>query len=266
MNLVSHKGVLLACIVAWGLFVASRTWMYKPTMLETAASVVMYPFVCSAQLVAYPFRSVYEYCADMHASCVRYRALKEQLIASQAELIAYYATEDYHNQIRELISFEYAYDMSNAICAQVIVREISPHAHECYVDAGSNKGAAVDMVAVFKNCLIGRVDQVYPQYSKIIFITDPRSKVGVYTHKTNASGICHGMCDTQSMVVKYVSHLDVIEEGDMVISRGQGLVYPQGFALGTVRAYQQCGVEYECFVTPLIQPEEVSCCYLFAKG
>jgi rod shape-determining protein MreC len=263
---LSSRSTIVSAIVACLFFVLVRFWYYQPTFLETAASVVVYPFVRTAQAVTYPFRASYEYMRDVHASYTRYHIIKQQLINAQAELIQQYATDDYHKQIRELIEFEYGYDMSKAICAQVIARSLSAATHECFINAGLDKGVAVDMVAVFKNCLIGRVDQVYPLYSKIIFITDPRSKIGVYMHETQASGICEGTCDVDKLIVRYVNHLDTLKEGDMVISRGQGLVYPQGFALGTVSSYTQNGVEYECTITPLVKPSEVAICYLFAKG
>lgn len=246
--------------------VATRLLYYQPTLVESAASIIMYPVMRTAYLVAYPFCATYHYIADVQASCYEYRAVKERLLDAEAELIRQYATADYHEQIRELVAFEYTYDMSKAICAQVMMRTLSPQAHECFVDAGSNKGVAVDMVAVYKNFLVGRVDQVYTLYSKIIFMTDPRCKIGVYMHETQASGICQGTCSEDTLMVRYINHLDVLKEGDMVLSRGQGMVYPQGFALGSVRAFTNSGVEYECQVTPLVKPSEITTCYLFAKG
>lgn len=266
MNTRKHRLTPVLFVVLLTVVVLTRTWYYQPTFLESAASVVMYPFMRSAQLIAYPFCATYRYVADMRASCRDYRALKEKLINAQAELVQSYAVTDYHEQIRELVAFEYAYDMSKAICAQVMMRSLSPQVQECFVDAGAYKGVAVDMVAVFKNCLVGRVDQVYPLYSKVIFVTDPRCKVGVYMHETQASGICEGTCSQDTLIIRYINHLDTLHEGDMVISRGQGMVYPQGFALGTVRSFANSGVEYECQVTPLVQPSEITTCYLFAKG
>ena len=39
------------------------------------------------------------------------------------------------------------------------------------------------MIAVFKDCFLGRVVEVYPWYSKVLLITDPGCKVAVYAPK-----------------------------------------------------------------------------------
>jgi len=63
---------------------------------------------------------------------------------------------------------------------------MSENAQFILVDGGSRQGVKKDMVALHNNCLIGRVDDVYPWYCKICLITDPACKVAAYCAKTGA--------------------------------------------------------------------------------
>lgn len=239
---------------------------FQPTLLESSASVVLYPFIVIQNIVTYPFRVTYNYISDIRFAVNNLHSVQAQLADAQEELTALYATSDYHEHIQELTCFQYQYDMSNALCVQVILRDCSPQTQTCYLNAGSARGVTQNMIAVYKNSLLGRIDEVYPLYSKLIYTTDPRCKVAVYTHKTKANGIAQGIGHDNKLALRFVNHLETLHVGDLVFSSGQGFIFPRGFALGTVEHFQDKGVEYECEIVPLQQPSSIDFCYLIAKG
>lgn len=54
--------------------------------------------------------------------------------------------------------------------------------------------------------------------------------------RLGASGIHEGLNTPSLSALKYVSHLESVAINDLIISSGEGLVFPRGFALGTVVA------------------------------
>ena len=68
------------------------------------------------------------------------------------------------------------------------------------------------MIAVFKDCLVGRVVEVYPYYSKVILITDPTCKVAAICTSTNVKGIHEGMLSLTTTKLSFVNHLEEVKK------------------------------------------------------
>lgn len=68
----------------------------------------------------------------------------------------------------------------------------------------------------------------------MVLITDKHSEVAAYTNITNANGIVKGINNPDECELIYVNHLLSVSDEDLVLSSGQGLVFPEGFCLGQV--------------------------------
>ena len=84
------------------------------------------------------------------------QTLEEQLITTQAKLISVESQLDYAKDTEEVRQFAQRYETEQSKLAHVLVRQLNDQQQSYLVDAGSNQGVTVDMVAVFKNCLLGR--------------------------------------------------------------------------------------------------------------
>jgi rod shape-determining protein MreC len=184
--------------------------------------------------------------------------LEQQLIALQGQL-------RYVQDTHELHQFAQRYHCSQKNSAQIIARIFSESQHYFFVDAGSNKGIEPDMVAVYKNCLLGRVITVYPCYSKILLITDRSCKIAAICLQTNVQGIHEGTNNNATTQLSFVSRLDSLQIDDTVISSGEGLVFPRGFCLGKIKEFCAGDLHYKVCVEPLIDFSVISYCYLIKK-
>ena len=191
--------------------------------------------------------------------------LEAQLITTQAKLIAVESQLDFVKDTEEVRQFAERYETEKAQLVHVLVKQLNDQ-QQCYlVDAGSNQGITVDMVAVHKNCLLGRVAIVYPTYSKIQLITDAGCKVAAFCGTTQAQGIDEGRNDSHETVLNFVSHLETVIVGDLVISSGSGLVFPRGFMLGSIKDAQIDGLYYAITVIPPIDLSTIEYLYLIKK-
>ena len=149
------------------------------------------------------------------------------------ELIALRAERHVYECTKELATFMERYKISGTQ-AHIMSKNIDETSHYYLVNAGSNAGIKKDMVAIYQHHLVGRVTEVYGWYSKVLLITDEKSKVAAYTGKTHAPGIAQGYNQISRCNFAYVSHLFQVLNHDLVISSGQGEIYPQGFCLGKI--------------------------------
>lgn len=179
-----------------------------------------------------------------------------------AQNIALQAQSYYWQEHQELIDFNKRYDFSKSILAQVFLKQLSDQEHFFLLNKGALDNVTVDMVAIYKNCLVGKIVQVYPKYCKLILLTDRTCKIAVYDQNTSALGICCGCNNIKHILLSYVSHLQKINQDDLLISSGEGEVFPQGFGVGKIIDLQVAGMYYDAHASLLIDLQAINSCYL----
>ena len=252
-----------------GVFLVSMFVLYMSTdmgcRVRAALSSFVYPLFQVQQFFVAPITSWANQRNDRIALQEQVQQLQQEKEDLQAQVIKLTAQHNFYQQIREVVAFTEQYETEGAILAQILMRSLTDARQQITVSAGSFHGVTRDMVAVYKNCLIGGVETVYPYYSTIKLITDPTCKVAAYCSATQASGIHEGCNKAGATKLEYVSHLNTIQDGDLVLSSGEGTRFPQGFGLGRVRAHKPCGLYHEIEVEPLMSVTDISYCMLIAK-
>ena len=189
----------------------------------------------------------------------RIETLQEQLIALQGQAHYYTATQ-------ELRNYAHRYDSCVQIVAQILLKNFDAEAHFMLIDAGSGKGVAVGNAVVYKNCLLGRVTQVYPFYSKVLLISDKNCSLGAYCATSGAKGVHEGVNNRHATHLNFVNHLDAIHSNDLVLSVGEGSVFPRGFGLGRISSYTVDEFYYTITLEPLVDIAQLSYCSIIQKG
>jgi rod shape-determining protein MreC len=229
--------------------------------------------------IAYPGMYVMRYITDAGKKLLQHRRSLDELGAALAEsqeqiarlteeVIALRSTHIYLDELREVRAFRYRYSTDWMLSAQVVGRIISPQAHIIMLDRGVRHGVVRDMVAVYHNGIVGRVTEVYPWWCKVTLMTDRLSKIPAVCSATKTTGIFEGVNELGIGTLSYVSHLLPLEDGDLVITSGDGLVYPRGFAIGHIASIRQDSdkLQYHVTIKPLFNPYELRMCYLIARG
>ncbi len=108
------------------------------------------------------------------------------------------------------------------------------------------------MIAVYKGCLLGRVCEVYPWFSKLELITDKSCKIAAHGLLSKASGIYQGTNSESLAQLNHVSHLAMLQDNDVLISSGEGLVFPRGFGLGKIKRFHVDGLFFYLMFSRLL--------------
>ena len=264
-----RKTKLFLCIVFLGVagLLGYRFVLVSPSyLLEHVSSCVLYPVLVVQHKLVDPVKIWVQKkytMRELHEKLHVLQKEKEQLLA---ENITLHTSLSYLRATHELREFKQRYDYDNAHIAQILVRHFSDQDHFFLIDKGRDYGIEPDMVVIHNNCLIGKVVAAYPWYSKVCLITDRLCKVAAYCSGTKANGIHEGVNEEGHTVLNYVSHLAHVDEDDLVISSGEGMVFPQGFALGRVEMKKQDGLHYQIHVKPLVDLRTIQYCLVVPKS
>lgn len=232
--------------------------------LETVASYIVYPVLLFQNSFVKPIEKSYRNWLSNKELQAKLQQAQDTIDAYQAENIKLLGIKELAESTAELRDFSQRY-YPQSYLAHSIMKEFDTH-HIMGIDIGSNKGIELDMVAIYKNCIIGRVSSVYPLWSKVTLLTDPSCKIAAFTAKTRKAGILEGMLSLQTISLAFISHLQHVEEGELVFSSGEGLVFPRGYALGTVKQVHTDGFNLAIDVEPMLDLTTIEYCYIVKKG
>jgi len=290
-----NKVIIIAVFIIISFFIFRHCARAGVSILDIVSSSMLYPLLRIQNATLAPIAQWFDDRATLHdlrINVARLQELNEELYAENSALKAFHV---YEAETRELRNFNKRYALENGHFVQVLARHFSPTQQFFLVDAGSSHGIKKDMVALYGNTIVGRVEQVYPWYCKVCLITDADCKVASSVAPSfaksfgghgkasdsakatsdtmadkavsfrGASGILEGCNNLTHTAMRYVSHLEKVSVNDMVFSSGEGLVFPKGFALGKVAKAEKGELFYDIAVQPLLDLQELQHCTLIAK-
>lgn len=115
--------------------------------------------------------------------------------------------------------------------ARVVADSRGPFANTRLADAGSDKGIEVGNPVLNERGLVGRVVGVAGGVSRVLLLTDIASRTPVMIDRTNARAILTGDGGPNPKL-EYLRGVDPIQQGDRVVTSGDGGVVPRGLPVG----------------------------------
>lgn len=100
------------------------------------------------------------------------------------------------------------------------------------INKGKDDGLEVDMPVVVESVLIGKIFEVYSNYSKVILVNDELMKVAVKTQNSAAFGVTENK--NSQIYVDFVLKDTKIEKDEIVLSSGRDGVFPPNLILGQI--------------------------------
>lgn len=246
--------------------VLSFYFNFFPTRVLTAcSSYATYPILV---VHSFTIKPIHQWATKRHTIkelTAQLQQQKKEAEQLQAQNIALRSSINYALGIHELHEYKKRYQTENKIITRILVHHESPRDHYILINGGSNKGIKKDMVAVYENNVLGKVSHVYPWYAKVMLITDANCKVAAFCEQSKARGIHQGANQSQTSL-HHVSHLQNVQLGELVLSSGKGLIFPQGFALGKVKYVQKEGLNQRIGIETLIDVSMLDYCTIIDKS
>jgi rod shape-determining protein MreC len=119
------------------------------------------------------------------------------------------------------------------IAASVISRGADNWWQQLTLGKGSVDGVRVDAVVVAPGGLVGRVQSVTPNTSRVLLVTDPTSQVGITISRSRQVGILRGRSDRRG-VLEFFDKTPDIKKDDVIVTSTLSSRFPAGIAVGRV--------------------------------
>lgn len=225
-------------------------------------AVCIYPWIYLGSILAKPFTDFYQraqfFCTCEELYCglfAEYRTLLDEHTRLLGEQV----------HCRETTPFVIRY-AEKSLFSRVLIRRYDSGMHRILIDYGSAAGISEDLPVLDGFALVGRICAVSPLYAWVQTISDPHSRIPVYIGSRAIRGIYQGTGDIRRGRVLYVSHLEPVVMGDMVLTAGDGGIYPEGFAVGRISRIEKAGFTYVLDVDIMAQLESLDRCAIYEQA
>lgn len=191
-----------------------------------------------------------------------YKAENDRLTARIAELERKYrSAEDYRKENERLSKLldlkQNELSFHNSTSARVIGWSADNWFDHYTIDKGSIDGVKKKNMVLAAEGLVGQIDEVGLNWSRVITIIDPVSSVGARVVRTGDVGMVEGdlALEKHGLCKMTLFNKDApIVVGDIVETSGLGDVYAPGLAIGRITEIRSdaTGISYYAIIKPLV--------------
>jgi rod shape-determining protein MreC len=192
------------------------------------------------KIIAFPFNLTIDLLTNFHeltAAKSENKKLQEEIELLRA---SYFKTIEIINENRELKNaLNFISDKSSSFKTAKIIANVDNVFNQiAYIDIGENRGVKEGQIVISRAFIIGRIDEVFADKSKLILISDAASKIPVIASKSRVRGILSGN-GGGLMKILYLPKNHNIEVGETIFTSGDGDVLPSGLFAGIVASVSE---------------------------
>jgi len=168
------------------------------------------------------------------------RRLREEVQELRVRALRVSETDDENRRLRRLLALQENLPLTT-LSGEIIAREWGGWIRSLTVNRGRGDNVPRLTAVISPNGLIGRVVDVRVGVSIVQVLTDPTSTVGAHVLRTRTPGIVEG--DPRGTLrFKFMARDGAsIQNGDVLVTAGQGGLFPRGIPIGTVRSIDNRG-------------------------
>ncbi|HAV11519.1 MAG TPA: rod shape-determining protein MreC [Candidatus Moranbacteria bacterium] len=223
----------LAVVVIFGLLVFfNPQGFFNP--FRAVFSQIAYPFETFSYSVSYKFRDMRDFLVsigELKDENRRFIGENQALLAENAKLRD---MERENAFLREQVGL-LPRDKFDLEATFVISGDSQGAGNWLEINKGSDNGVREGMaVVVSKGILIGKVQQVFSNRSRVMLLSNPKSAVGIAVSQSGAKGIVKGEYGL-GIVADSILQTDSVSIGNEVVTTGAGSDVPRGLLVGTVQ-------------------------------
>lgn len=126
-----------------------------------------------------------------------------------------------------------------------------------WINVGRSGGIVTSAGVVTPDGIVGKVIEVAAPASKVKLVTDAESGVGGLVQRSRAVGVVMGRGDG-ILEMRYLSHVDDVRKGDLVVTSGLDGIFPRGLVIGTVVSVEsRPDLQKEALIEPAVALKNV---------
>ena len=168
------------------------------------------------------------------------RRLREEVQQLRVQALRVSDTDVENQRLRRLLALQERLPLTT-LSGEIIAREWGGWIRSLTVNRGRGDNIPRLSAVISPDGLVGRIVDVRPGASIVQVLTDPASTVGAHVLRTRTPGIVEG--DPRGTLrFKFMARDGAsIQSGDVLVTAGQGGLFPRGIPIGTVRTIDNRG-------------------------
>ena len=236
-NLALVGAVVSAAVITTGLLllVVARVnpeagMRVRGVMLDIVTpvwSILRAPFDGAGRAVAWS--------GDYLGAVSRNRALTAELARAEARLQAAAADRLALKQLRALMKVHEP-GRTPLATSRLVAATSGSVVRTAMISAGTFDGVGVGMPVITAQGLIGRIIETGNHAARVLMLTDPASRVPVVIQRTGQAGLAIGRNSPTLELGDRVGAEVPLRAGDLVVTSGDGGVFPPGVPVGSIIA------------------------------
>lgn len=144
--------------------------------------------------------------------------------------------ENQNEQLQNLLGYiERSPFKSPPIPARVVGRSADNWWQQVILNRGSNAGIKEGFIVKTYGGLVGLVETVTPNTSRVLLISDLKSQVGVKINRTSSQGILRGDSSAEA-VLEFYEKVPNVQVGDLVSTSPYSQKFPAGVPVGRIKS------------------------------
>jgi rod shape-determining protein MreC len=227
--------LLVVCLVL--LTLQSRGRSSRAADVVAVVTTPVQTVLARANRTAFGLWSTYLDWKNVRAENVR---LRDEIRGLRVSGLVVTETAEENRRLRRLLALREQLPLET-LPGEVIAREWGGWVRSLTVNRGREDKVARMTAVISPDGLIGRVVDVRPGAAIVQVLTDPTSTVGAHVVRTRTPGIVEGE-PRGTIRFKYMARDGAgLQVGDLIVTAGQGGVFPRGIPIGRVRAIDDRG-------------------------
>lgn len=144
--------------------------------------------------------------------------------------------ENQNKKLQQLLGYVEKEPISlRPIPARVVGRSADNWWQQVILNRGSLAGIQEGFVVKAEGGLVGLVESVTPNTSRVLLISDLKSKVGVNISRTGAKGVLRGDASAEA-VLEFYEKVPNVKPGDVVVTSTYSQKFPSGLPIGRIKS------------------------------
>ena len=167
------------------------------------------------------------------------RRLRKQNAALSDQLNRYREGHIEGVRLRKLLNL--TEDLPNrAVAARVVDRSRTSLFKMILINKGTADGLRVGLPVLSEQGVVGRIIETAWHASQVLLLIDENSNIDALIQRSRAQGILQG-AGAAGCNLKYISRVEEVQVGDVVLSSGLAGVFPKGLLIGVVTGASRKG-------------------------
>ncbi|MHB1293440.1 MAG: rod shape-determining protein MreC [Anaerolineae bacterium] len=181
-----------------------------------------------------------------------YEALVSENAELRSQVIRLQEAQIENEDLRRQLNFKSAAPNYQLLSAEVIGHDPTNLLQYLIIDRGANDGITPGMPVLVADGLVGRIQEVSADSSKVMLITDPSSSVSGQIMRSRVTGVIQGSAG-RGLVMRYIPQESDLVPGDVVLTSGLGGNFPKRLVIGQVASVTQ--KDADIFQEAVLAPE-----------